>query len=267
MTNRLKPIIAQKQREVSTLQQLVRDDPNQVMAQVVRGHLKRTSPKSFKQVLSDPGLSVIAEIKRRSPSKGALAPIAMPLNLAKSYVLGGAKAISVVTDEVFFGGSITDLQAIALGLQEVPTPILRKDFIIDALQIAQAVASGADAILAIVALLGQQTKNILDTAKAMGIEVLVEVHDRAELDIALHAGAEIIGVNNRDLMTFQIDTERALKLVEHIPTSHIRVAESGIVTPELAKAYHRAGFDAVLIGEALVLSASPDTFIRACCHE
>lgn len=171
-----------------------------------------------------------------------------------------------MTDNAFFGGHLDDLTQVATALHTQPQPTLRKDFIIDTIQIAEAVTAGADAILCIVAVLQQKTKKLLDYAKTMGIDVLVEVHDRAELDIALASGAQIIGVNNRDLTTLHVDTDQAFRLIEHIPPSIIKVAESGILTPQLAQDYYRAGFDAVLIGEALVTSSHPAEFIRAC-HE
>ena len=152
----------------------------------------------------------------------------------------------------------------SLACADSVTPILRKDFVLDVSQISQAVVAGADAILAIVAVLGKETRTILNAAKAMGIEVLVEVHTEAELNLALESGAEIIGVNNRDLTTFKVDSGRAFDLVSLIPKGIISVAESGIREARLARDYHQAGFDAVLIGEALVTSVVPEQFIGAC---
>ena len=264
MINRLQPIIAQKEREVAALKAQLSNEPEHLIAQLLQGKKQRESAKNFKKALSGSSLAVIAEIKRRSPSKGDLAPIANPTDLATTYVAGGANAISVLTDELFFGGNLADLNQVAAALSEQATPILRKDFIIDAVQIAEAIAAGADAILCIVAVMGKQTKTIIEQAKAMNIDVLVEVHNQKELEIAITSGAEIIGVNNRDLSTFEIDTERALQLLEAIPKSIVKVAESGILMPELAQRYYCAGFDAVLIGEALVKSKNPEYFIRAC---
>lgn len=266
MMNSLQLILLQKQREVVALKALIHAQPEHVIAKLLRGQIRRVSLKNFKNVLRSNVLTVIAEIKRKSPSKGTLATIKDPTLLAKAYIDGGASALSVLTDELFFGGTLHDLKSVADSVSDKSHPVLRKDFIIDPIQIAEAIVAGADAILCMVSALGQQTKVIIDAAKMMGIDVLVEVHDYAELEVALQCGAEIMGVNNRDLSTFQIDTERALQLVEHIPTHIIKVAESGILQPELARRYYCAGFDAVLIGEALVTTTNPKKFIRACCH-
>ncbi|MCR9191319.1 MAG: indole-3-glycerol phosphate synthase TrpC [Gammaproteobacteria bacterium] len=264
MTNRLEPIVTQKVREIAALKSQVLETPDHAIAHLMQGRQRRTSGKSFKQSLSGDTLAVIAEIKRRSPSKGVLAAIPDPQGLAKTYSAGGANAISVLTDEQFFGGSGSDLSAVATALSAIPTPILCKDFILDPIQIAQAIARGADAILGVVSILRSRTSNVLTQAAQMGIDILVEVHDERELDLALAAGAEIIGVNNRDLKTFEIDAECALRLVERIPKDKIRIAESGILSPQLARDYHQAGFDAVLIGEALVTATDPADFIGAC---
>ncbi len=264
MTNRLDPIIDQKKREIALLQAFLQAHPEHAIVQLLRGNLQREERKSFKQALRGPNLSVIAEIKRKSPSKGDLAQISDPVALAQTYIDGGADALSILTDELFFNGKLADLTAVSLACADSVTPILRKDFVLDVSQIAQAVVAGADAILAIVAVLGKETRTILNAAKAMGIEVLVEVHTEAELNLALESGAEIIGVNNRDLTTFKVDSGRAFDLVSLIPKGIISVAESGIREARLARDYHQAGFDAVLIGEALVTSVVPEQFIGAC---
>jgi indole-3-glycerol phosphate synthase len=207
---------------------------------------------------------VIAEIKRKSPSKGPLAEIKDPLALAERYIAGGANALSILTDQTFFGGSLEDLTNTAKALANTLIPLLRKDFIIDPIQIAESIAAGADAILCIIAVTGSNTATILNAAEKMGIDVLVEVHNQAELDIALECGATFIGVNNRNLTTFEIDTNTAFQLLSHIPKECVRVAESGIVDPKLAQDYFMRGFDAVLIGETLVKSDRPETFIREC---
>lgn len=267
MTNRLEPIIGQKKREIAGLHDYLKAHPETDLAQLLGGNLQREGRKSLQQALQGSHLAVIAEIKRKSPSKGALAQIVDPIALAQTYLDGGADALSILTDELFFNGKLTDLTSVSRVFANNVTPILRKDFVLDVVQIAEAVVAGADAILAIVAVLGQETKTILQAAKAMGIEVLVEVHTEAELDLAMDCGAEIIGVNNRDLTTFQIDSERAFALISLIPQEIIRVAESGIRNPELARAYHQAGYDAVLIGEALVTATAPAQFIKSCRHD
>ncbi len=268
MINKLGAIILQKKKEVAELKRLVENQPNHLIAEILNGKITRHSEKNFKLSLQTKALAIIAEIKRKSPSKGDLAPIRDPVALAKNYVGAGANTISVLTDELFFGGNINDLKNVAQELARTcTTPILRKDFIIDEIQIAEAIAAGADAVLLIVAVLGKETQQLFDSAKKMGIDVLVEVHNEAELNIALSSGAEIIGVNNRNLTTLEVDTMHALTLLDKIPNTVIRVAESGIADPLIAQAYHQAGFDAVLIGEALVKSNNPSDFIEACHHD
>lgn len=266
MTDKLKPIIQQKQQEIAELKALIKTNPQHPIARILQEKTAPFPTKSFKQALKQPVLGIIAEIKRKSPSKGELAIIKDPVALAENYVQGGANALSVLTDKKFFNGSLDDLIRVCQALKDHPVPVLRKDFILDEIQIAEAVAAGANAVLCMVSILGQDTARMLQAAKTMGMEVLVEVHDRDELEIALRAGAEIIGVNNRNLSTMAVDDRQALKLLEHIPPSLVRVAESGILRTELAREYYLAGFDAVLIGEALVKSPSPGLFIEACRH-
>ena len=213
----------------------------------------------FKDVLLNDGLSVIAEIKRKSPSKGTIAKIENPVDLAQKYVTGGAAATSVLTDQKFFGGSLADLEKVA---KNTACPVLRKDFIIDPLQIAEAATAGADAVLLIVAVLQKKTKSLLAAAKAMNIDALVEVHNKQELDLAIAMGAEIIGINNRDLQTFEVDINRSFELISSIPQNIVKVAESGITSPEIASKLYKAGFDAVLIGETLMRSDDPAAFIN-----
>ncbi len=266
MTNQLEPIIAHKQQSVAALQKLLQQQPEHTIAKALRGEIACNPAKNFKQALRQSKPAVIAEIKRRSPSNGALAPIPDPIALAKTYLAGGANALSILTEEMFFDGKLDDLISVATALQQQTIPILRKDFIIDEIQIAESIVAGADAILCVIAALGEKAKIILARARALGIAVLVEVIDREELTMALDYGAEIIGVNNRNLKTFVVDTQRALELVDAIPAPIIKVAASGIHDPLIAQEYYRAGFDAVLIGEALVKSTDPAAFIRACHH-
>lgn len=266
MTNRLQPIMDQKKAEIAKLTSFLQSQPQHPIAQILQGNLQREREQKFKQALQKSQLAVIAEIKRKSPSKGALAQIMDPIALAQTYIDGGAAAISILTDEKFFNGKLSDLQAVSAACSQTPVPLLRKDFIVDASQIAEAVFAGADAILAIVAVLGNKTQSILSAAQKMNIEVLVEVHNLDELMLALDSGAEMIGINNRDLTTFEIDVNCASDLIAHIPESIVCVAESGVHSPILARQYRQAGFDAVLIGEALVKSDSPQQFIRACCY-
>ena len=266
MTNKLDSILQQSKLKWRRYQ-LLEQNKNHTIVKFLRGELKQDAP-SYKNALRTPELAVIAEIKRQSPSKGLIAPIRDPILLAKRYCAGGANALSILTDTHFFGGSLDDLSqtAAALQNQNTPLPILRKDFVIDTVQIAEAAAAGASAVLCIVAVLGRQLPTFLNFARSINMDVLVEVHDTDELHIALESGAEIIGINNRDLRTFTVNTDRSLQLVSHIPAEVIKVAESGITAPALARQYAQAGFDAVLIGEALVTSTEPEQFIRACKH-
>jgi indole-3-glycerol phosphate synthase len=211
--------------------------------------------------------AVIAEIKRRSPRKGLIHPIPDPIELANLYELGGATALSVLTDEKFFGAQPGELAKISEHLKDHPVAILRKDFIISEMQIIDSYLNGADAILAIVAVLGENTARVVHFAHELALEVIVEVHDEAELEIAVNSGTRIIGVNNRNLETFEIDPERSFQLLPDIPDHIIAVAESGINHPEEAHAYFDAGFHAVLIGEALVKSNNPIQFVRACRYD
>lgn len=266
MISRLEPILAQKKREVAELRQRIAEDPRHALAKILQGDCDRNTERDhgFKRALSSAPLAVIAEIKRRSPSKGDIAAIADPTLLAERYIAGGAHALSILTDKTFFGGDIQDVSSVRKSMGP-SIPILRKDFIIDEMQIAEAFASGASAILCIVAVLEGRAKKLLKFARSLGLDVLVEIHDDNELQLALDSDADIIGINNRNLKTFVVDPENALQLVDKIPASIIKVAESGITNPAMARIYQEAGFDAVLIGEALVRSSSPGQFIRECC--
>jgi indole-3-glycerol phosphate synthase len=266
MKNRLKPILLQKKREVTDLYQRIMHDVNHPIANVLRGELTVERSPHFKNALKSSCLSVIAEIKRKSPSKGMIAPICDPVHLAQRYISGGASALSILTDKVFFGGHLDDLVQVFENMREQSIPMIRKDFIIDEIQIAEAAVAGASAVLCIVSAVGYKTKTLIEFARSIGLDVLVEIHDHEELNIALDCGADIIGMNNRNLTTFEVDTEASLKIISAIPDTIIKVAESGITDPALARQYYQAGFDAVLIGEALVKSADPEQFIRECRH-
>ncbi len=217
-------------------------------------------PRDFSAAIAAPGLSVIAEIKRRSPSRGVLREDLDPRDLARSYERGGAAALSVLTDREFFGGSEQDLQEAraCVGL-----PVLRKDFTIDEYQVHEARALGADAILLIVRVLSRtQLSELLAAAAAAGLAALVEVHDETELETAVACGAVLVGVNNRDLGTFEVSLEVARRLRPRIPPGCLCVAESGIETREDMRVLESLGYDAVLIGEALVRAADPGGRLR-----
>jgi len=210
-------------------------------------------------------IAVIAEIKRRSPSKGHIGHIHDPGELSKVYNEGGAAAISVLTDEVGFGCNISDLVKVVdtqkqfLGNSPGPCPVLRKEFIIDPVQIIEAATCGASAVLLIVAVLREQTKKFIELTHAAGLDALVEVHNEEELKIAVDAGAEIIGINNRDLHTFKVSLETSKKLRPLVPKGVIAVAESGIKEVTDVWELRDAGFQAVLIGELLVVASENTT--------
>lgn len=206
-------------------------------------------------------LAVIAEVKRRSPSKGDLASALDPATVAAAYAAGGASCLSVLTDEQFFGGSAQDLGAARAA---VALPVLRKDFTIDARDVCDARLMGADAVLLIVAALDDPTLVDLHAlASDIGLDVLVEVHDEAELERALAVGATLIGVNQRDLVTFEVDTTRATRVAAAMPSGILRVAESGIRGAADAAVLAAAGFDAVLVGESVVTSGDPAGSVAA----
>lgn len=266
MMNKLEPILFQKRQEVMELYKSITQNPKSQLARALHGEIEVHTNNEFKNALRSSYLAVIAEIKRKSPSKGLIAPIENVTKLAERYILGGARALSILTDRNFFNGSINDLSKVRSEMRK-SVPIIRKDFIIDEVQIAEAMLAGADAILCIVAVLGNKTKKLIKYAHSLGLDVLVEIHDENELDIALESGAEIIGINNRNLNTFIVDTNLSLQLINKVPKSIIKVAESGITTPAMSREYYQAGFNAVLIGEALVRSSDPEKFILECRHE
>lgn len=200
-------------------------------------------------------LAVIGEIKRRSPSKGALNADLDPTVLARQYASGGAACLSVLTDEEFFGGSVADLQAARAACA---LPVLRKDFTVCAHDVADARLMGADCVLLIAAALAPgELIELHALAADLGLDVLVEIHDEHELDTAMAAGATLVGVNQRDLVTFEVDHERAVRVGRSIPDGVVKVAESGVRGVADARSLEAAGFDAVLVGETLVTSGDP----------
>lgn len=207
------------------------------------------------------GPQLIAEVKYRSPSKGILCPDFDPPGLARTYAENGAAAISVLTDEKYFGGSLEYLRRIAA--LELGIPLLRKDFIFDNYQLLEARAAGASAVLLIVAMLDPvQLNDLLAAAHELGLEALVETHTRQEVDQALKVGAHVIGVNNRDLHTFNVSLETSLKLRSLIPSNVVMVAESGIHTTDDVARLAAAGIDAMLIGEGLVTAPDVGAKVR-----
>jgi indole-3-glycerol phosphate synthase len=213
------------------------------------------APRPFAAALGadEERLAVIAEVKRRSPSRGDLAADLDPTVAAQAYAAGGAACLSVLTDEDFFGGSVADLQAARAA---VSLPVLRKDFTVDPRDVADARAMGADAVLLIVAALDDaELADLHALAGELDLDVLVEVHDEPELERALAVGAEVVGVNQRDLVTFEVDHDRAVRVGRAMPEGVVRVAESGIRGPEDAASLAAAGFHAVLVGESVVTAA------------
>jgi indole-3-glycerol phosphate synthase len=208
-----------------------------------------------------PGLSVIAEVKRRSPSKGDLAEIPDPASLAAAYAAGGADAISVLTEQRRFGGSLDDLRLVRAA---VTTPVLRKDFVVTGYQLLEARAAGADLVLLIVAALeGGLLAELHDQARSLGLTVLTEVHDEDEIGRALDIGAELVGVNARNLKTLEVDRDTFGRLVTLLPDDVVKVAESGVSGPEDAARYASEGADVVLVGEALVKDGDPRAAVAA----
>jgi indole-3-glycerol phosphate synthase len=205
--------------------------------------------------LREPGIGVIAEVKRASPSRGALATITDPAKLARAYEDGGARVISVLTEQRRFRGSLDDLDAVRAA---VSIPVLRKDFIVRPYQIHEARAHGADMLLLIVAALEQSVlESLLERTESLGMTALVEVHTEEEADRALQAGATVIGVNARDLKTLEVDRDCFARIAPGLPSRIIRVAESGVRGTADLLAYAGAGADAVLVGEGLVTSGDP----------
>jgi indole-3-glycerol phosphate synthase len=220
--------------------------------------------RPFRDAITDSsarqGMAIIAEIKRRSPSKGDLDPDLDPVSVAKEYEAGGATCLSVLTDTDFFGGCARDLESarVACGL-----PVLRKDFTVSPLDVCDSRLMGADAVLLIVAALSDsELATYLDLARRCSLTALVEVHDDLELARAVDSGAEVIGVNQRDLRTFEVDHERALRMGESMPTGITAVAESGIEGPDDVRRLADAGYQAVLVGERLVRSGDRRTAVE-----
>lgn len=217
--------------------------------------------RPFQPSLIGDSLKLIAEIKKASPSKGLLCPNFDPASLARVYESSGAAAVSVLTDNRFFQGSLEYLRLVKAETKHLPA--LRKDFIIDRYQIYEARVNGADAILLIVAALKKsELASFIKEAEDLGLASLVEVHNLTELDIALESGADIIGINNRDLKTFRVDLETTFRLIEMIPEDKVVVSESGINSSRDIQRLAQAGVNAVLVGEALVTVADPGLKIK-----
>lgn len=221
-------------------------------------------PRGFRQRIERDcgmGLAVISEIKRRSPSKGDLDIDLDPSDLARRYEEAGASCLSVLTDENFFAGSAADLRAASAASS---LPVLRKDFTVSRADVCDTRLMGADCVLLIVAALSdEELKTMAATAAEVSLDVLVEIHDEAELERAVAVGATMVGVNQRDLSTFEVDHERAQRMASKIPPGIVRIAESGVRGAHDAGALRRAGYHAVLVGESLVTAEDPGAAVRA----
>jgi indole-3-glycerol phosphate synthase len=223
---------------------------------------EREPPRGFLAEIRMPGMSLVAEVKRRSPSRGAIREEADPATVAAAYERGGAAALSVLTEPHFFGGSIDDLVAARAACS---LPVLRKDFLIDPYQMLESRAAGADAVLVIVAALPDPARreDMIAAARELGLDVLVEAHDEREVDGALESGADLIGINQRDLRTFEIDRGLAARLRKAVPPGVAVIAESGVSTRDEVRALEEAGLDGVLVGEALMRSGDPEAAAAA----
>jgi indole-3-glycerol phosphate synthase len=221
---------------------------------------ERPEQRPFGEALVRPGLSVIAEFKRRSPSAGEIRAGATPAETASAYEEGGAAALSVLTDGPHFGGSLDDLRAARAACA---LPVLQKDFIVGRYQVYEAAAAGADAILLIVAALERdELARLHDEARGLDLDCVVEVHSEEELESALSIDAEVIGVNNRNLDDFSVDVQTTFELITDVPAGKTVVSESGIAERETLEELERVGVDAVLIGEALMRAPDPAAKVR-----
>ncbi|MEK9809329.1 MAG: indole-3-glycerol phosphate synthase TrpC [Candidatus Nanopelagicales bacterium] len=222
---------------------------------------RKPDPQDAEAILREPGVGVIAEVKRASPSRGRMAAIEDPAALARDYEAGGARVISVLTEERRFGGSLDDLRSVRCA---VDIPVLRKDFIVSSYQLWEARAFGADLILLIVAALEQNALvSLIERTRSLGMTPLVEVHDADEVGRAVDAGGTVIGVNARDLRTLEVDRDTFARVAPLIPDTCVRIAESGVRDPRDLITYAEVGADAVLVGESLATSADP----RAAVHD
>jgi indole-3-glycerol phosphate synthase len=230
------------------------------LEELARGLGGRPEQRPFGEALVRPGLSVIAEFKRRSPSAGEIRPGATPAEIARAYEEGGAAALSVLTEEPHFGGSLEDLRA---AHSACALPVLQKDFIVDPYQLYEAAAAEADAVLLIVAALDQESlAGLYEEARGLDLDCIVEVHKEEELETALTVDAEVIGINNRNLDDFSVDVRTTFELMPDVPAGKTVVSESGISDRATLEELDRVGVDAVLIGEALMRADDPAAKVR-----
>ncbi len=243
-------------------EQLARDQKQRSLEVLINKISGLELPLPFKEALAESQeFSIIAEIKRASPVKGELSPGFDPLKLAWAYRRGGARAISVITEEHHFKGSRAYIKPVK---QLTGLPVLCKDFIIDQYQVYEARANGADALLLIAAILDKYLlSSLLDLTRSLEMEALVEIHDRQELETALEAGAGMVGINNRDLKSFRVDLATTLELAGLVPDDVLVVGESGITSREDILRMHEAGVNAALVGEALIRAGNPEAKLKS----
>jgi indole-3-glycerol phosphate synthase len=253
----LAKIIANRRLRIEAARRSVSLERIRQMADKRRAGLNR---QSLSTALGREGINIIAEFKRRSPSKGVIRENADASAIARSYESAGAAAISVLTEADYFDGSLDDLRAVRAA---VSVPIMRKDFIVDEYQVYESAAAGADALLLIVAALDDRalTRLLRLTEEVLGMDALVEVHTRVELDRATANGAKVIGVNNRDLRTFEVSTETSIELAHLVPADTVLVSESGL-TPSAIPKLQIVGYKGFLVGEALMRAADPERELR-----
>jgi indole-3-glycerol phosphate synthase len=247
-------IVARKQEELVELRPRLAELEKLAAANAGR-------QRGFRRSLAERPPAVIAEIKKASPSRGVLAAEFRPVETALAYEAGGAAAVSVLTDRDFFQGALEDLEAVRAAVR---LPVIRKDFTLNEAHVVEAAAHGADAILLIAALFtAADLRRLREIAASLGLDALVEVHDAEELARVADSGADLIGVNNRDLRSFEVRLETSLELAERIPATALRVSESGIFTREDVVRLSAAGYTAFLVGESLMKSGDPAAAIRS----
>ncbi len=244
----------------------VKERSRAVPIEELRSRLEaRAEDRPFKEALVRPGVSVICEFKRRSPSAGDIRASAEVPEIVSAYERGGAAALSIVTESSSFGGAVEDLRAAREGSD---LPILRKDFVVDSYQLVEAAAFGADAVLLIVAALDpNQLADLHAEARSLDLDTLVEVHDEADLEVALELDVDVIGINNRNLRSLKVDLATTDELITDVPAGKTVVAESGYSSRDQIEELERIGVDAVLIGEALMSSQDPEQAVRDLCGD
>ncbi|MGH9969644.1 MAG: indole-3-glycerol phosphate synthase TrpC [Pyrinomonadaceae bacterium] len=257
-TDFLARIVATKRAALEAAKKTI---PYETISQEATSIRQSSRPHALTKVLRNNQINVIAEFKRRSPSKGVIRDNVSPQTMARFYGSGGAAAISVLTEEHFFDGSLDDLRAVRAA---VSLPVLRKDFIVDDYQVYESAAAGADALLLIVALLSDDSLNRLRrlTEEELGMDALVEVHTKTEMERATASGAKFVGVNNRDLKTFAVSVDTSVELLSQRPADGILISESGFNSGADLRRLHALGYNGFLIGESLMSAERPDKMLR-----